>query len=128
MAVHTLPYRDVFSNGARPYLALHVPGLNGAAGDIPGLIDSGADKTSLPSGFASLMGYTAAELEPVSGMRSRTSLVSADAECAVDVTPAGDRRSYGYRSKTALISGADGQLSACAATYSASAKTTVAMP
>lgn len=64
MAAHTVPYLDPFSDGAvRPYLALHVTGINGQSGNIPGLLDSGADRTSLPFGYAALMGYTAADLE-----------------------------------------------------------------
>jgi Retroviral aspartyl protease len=34
---------------------------------IPGLIDSGADSTVLPAGYAPLMGYTRAELDLVEG-------------------------------------------------------------
>lgn len=60
---HRLSYRNVFGTGERPYLAVHVTGLNGASGDIPGLIDSGADRTSLPMGFARLMGYDSSTLE-----------------------------------------------------------------
>ena len=61
----SLVYTDPFGTGMRPYLVLHLTGINGAHGDVVGLIDSGADITQLPMGFASLMGYTAAELEPL---------------------------------------------------------------
>jgi len=60
---YTLPYRDAFQNGARPYLILHVTGPGGADGDIVGLIDSGADGTCLPAEYARLMGYAGADLE-----------------------------------------------------------------
>jgi len=63
-ATFNLPYRDAFGSGSRPYLALHVTGPSGANGTIIGLIDSGADSTSLPAGYASLMGYTGADLVP----------------------------------------------------------------
>jgi hypothetical protein len=61
---YVLPYRNAFGNGFRPYLGLHVTGPNGQSGPIVGLVDSGADKTSLPAGFATLMGYTGQDLEP----------------------------------------------------------------
>ena len=53
--------------GVRPYLYLHVVGLSGASGDIPGIIDSGADTTCLPQGFAPLLGYEASDLEHQQG-------------------------------------------------------------
>lgn len=59
----TLPYRDAFGSGARPYLALHVTGINQRSGPIAGLVDSGADRSSLPMGFADLMGYGEDDLE-----------------------------------------------------------------
>jgi hypothetical protein len=58
----TLPYRDVFQTGYRPYLAVHVTAPSGRSGDVVGVVDSGADSTSLPEGFAALMGYDASEL------------------------------------------------------------------
>jgi hypothetical protein len=57
MPAAVLAYSDPFGNGARPYLALHLTGINGASGAVVGLLDSGADVTSLPLGYASLMGY-----------------------------------------------------------------------
>jgi hypothetical protein len=59
----------------RPYLVLHVTGLNGESGDIIGIVDSGADITSLPLDYASLMGYAAADLrsESVEGVGGATS-------------------------------------------------------
>lgn len=59
----TLPYSDAFGTGARPYLVLHVTAPSGKSGNIWGLIDSGADATSLPLGFASLMGYRPTDLD-----------------------------------------------------------------
>jgi hypothetical protein len=47
------------------YLAMHVTGVNGASGQIVGLLDSGADTTALPMGYANLMGYTAAQLQRI---------------------------------------------------------------
>jgi hypothetical protein len=46
----------------RPILILHVTGPRGVKGDIAGLIDSGADGTVLPAGYAPLMGYTPADI------------------------------------------------------------------
>jgi len=62
MPSYTLAYSDAFGNGVRPYLALTVTGINGRSGRIVGLIDSGADKTSLPMGYAGLMGYGVRDL------------------------------------------------------------------
>ncbi len=56
-ATHTFPYRNEFGTGARPYVAVRVTGLNGSTRLISGLIDSGADRTSLPMAFTSAMGY-----------------------------------------------------------------------
>lgn len=45
-------------------MALHFTGLNGTSGgDIPGLVDSGADRTSLPHDYAKLMGYRSDQLD-----------------------------------------------------------------
>ncbi len=60
MPTHRLSYSDPFGTGVpRPYLVLYVTGPNGKSGAIPGVIDSGADMTCLPLGYASLMGYEA---------------------------------------------------------------------
>ncbi len=45
----------------RPYLALEVAGPGGTA-TIVGLIDTGADTSILPFGYASLLGYTTTSL------------------------------------------------------------------
>jgi hypothetical protein len=55
-------YRDLGLGELRPILILHVTGPGGAQGDIAGLIDSGADGTVLPAGYAPLMGYTPADV------------------------------------------------------------------
>jgi hypothetical protein len=62
----TLVYSNPFQGGDRPYLALEVTGINGQSGSVIGLLDSGADMTQLPIGFASLMGYDQATLQPIS--------------------------------------------------------------
>jgi len=67
-------YRNFAGDGARPYLVLHVTGPNGRSGPIWGLIDSGADCSSLPLGFASLMGYTPADLKADTGAQAGGSL------------------------------------------------------
>ena len=59
----TLAYSNPYSSGHRPYLALHVTGPSGSSGPVVGLIDSGADRTCLPLGYAALMGYQAEQLE-----------------------------------------------------------------
>lgn len=56
-------YRDFGQGGARPYLVMLLNGVNGKSGTVWGLVDSGADRTSLPFEFASLMGYTGADLQ-----------------------------------------------------------------
>jgi hypothetical protein len=54
----SIPYRTfVEGDIARPYLFLLVTGINGESGPIPGIVDSGADATSLPYDYAALMGY-----------------------------------------------------------------------
>jgi hypothetical protein len=58
----TVAYRDLGLGELRPFLVLTVTGPGGAKGPIAGLIDSGADGTVLPAGYASLMGYMAADL------------------------------------------------------------------
>jgi hypothetical protein len=54
----SIPYRTfVEGDTPRPYLYLLVTGINGQSGPIPGIVDSGADSTSLPFAYADLMGY-----------------------------------------------------------------------
>jgi hypothetical protein len=60
-----LSYTDPFGTGYRPYLAVHLTGANGKGGNVVGLLDTGADVTSMPVGFASLMGYGAQTLTPI---------------------------------------------------------------
>jgi hypothetical protein len=63
--VLSVPYRPfVEDESARPYLDILVTGINGESGIISGLIDSGADDTSLPYGYAALMGYDESNLVP----------------------------------------------------------------
>jgi hypothetical protein len=62
-----IPYSELGFGGARPYLFLHVEGLDGRGRMIPGLIDSGADSSVLPAGYAPLLGYTRADLVRVEG-------------------------------------------------------------
>jgi hypothetical protein len=57
-----VPYRELGVGGSRPYLFLHVTGLDGLGRMIPGLIDSGADSTVLPAGYAPLLGYAHGDL------------------------------------------------------------------
>jgi hypothetical protein len=59
----SLAYRAAFPGAPiRPNLTLHLTGPNGRSGEVTGVVDSGADQTSLPLGYASLMGYTGANL------------------------------------------------------------------
>lgn|ERR1700684_1030403 len=62
MPTVTVAYRDLGLGELRPYLVLTVTGPSGTKGSIAGLIDSGADGTVLPAGYASLMGYAAGDL------------------------------------------------------------------
>jgi hypothetical protein len=57
-----VPYRELGMGGARPYLFLYVRGLDGPGRLISGLIDSGADNTVLPAGYAPLLGYSRVDL------------------------------------------------------------------
>lgn len=65
MASAELVYSDPFGTGNRPYLALQLTGLNGQTGSVTGLVDSGADCTQLPIGYASLMGFTGGDLRQI---------------------------------------------------------------
>jgi hypothetical protein len=59
-----LRYTDPFGTGtARPYLVLRVVGPDGASESVPGVVDSGADNTCLPLGYAPLLGYGDEDLE-----------------------------------------------------------------
>jgi hypothetical protein len=62
-----VPYSELGFGGARPYLFLQVTGLDGRGRTIPGLIDSGADNSVLPAGYAPIMGYSGADLTFVQG-------------------------------------------------------------
>lgn len=59
-----VPYRTFADDEdlPRPYLVLLATGINGESGSIPGLVDSGADSTSLPFEYAALMGYDESNL------------------------------------------------------------------
>jgi len=60
---YVLPYRSLVAGDmARPYLLMEVTGINGTMGPVMGLVDSGADITAFPIGYAGLMGYSAATL------------------------------------------------------------------
>jgi hypothetical protein len=55
----TIGYRSfVAGDMPRPILGMDVTGVNGQKGAIYGLVDSGADITSLPFGWAPVLGYT----------------------------------------------------------------------
>ena len=56
------PYTDPWGSGVRPYLALALSGVNGSTVNVIGLLDTGADVSSLPMPYATLMGYTSATL------------------------------------------------------------------
>jgi hypothetical protein len=60
---------------------MHVMGVNGKSGPVVGLVDSGADRTSLPIGYASLMGNTPQTLrtQPTMGVSGTTSALLATA-------------------------------------------------
>ncbi|WP_249021043.1 hypothetical protein [Conexibacter sp. S30A1] len=46
---------------------MRVTGINGESGPLWGLVDSGADRTSLPLGYATLMGYGVEDLTMETG-------------------------------------------------------------
>ena len=70
----TVAYRHFGLGGSRPYLVLDIAGINAWSGPVVGLLDSGADRTVLPAGYAPLMGYTAADLEATQGTQVGGSL------------------------------------------------------
>lgn len=60
-----IPYRSIVAGDiARPLLFLQVVGVNLRAGIVPGIVDSGADSSSFPFEYATLMGYSAQMLVP----------------------------------------------------------------
>jgi hypothetical protein len=59
----TLPYSTFVGPESRPYLQIHLTGPTGSDGDVIGLIDSGADTSCLPLGYASLLGYKQEQLQ-----------------------------------------------------------------
>jgi hypothetical protein len=64
---YSIAYRDIGQGGVRPYLVMNVTGINGSMGPVWGIVDSGADRTSMPFGFATLMGYGTADLTSQQG-------------------------------------------------------------
>ncbi|MHB1469704.1 MAG: hypothetical protein ACYCU0_13000 [Solirubrobacteraceae bacterium] len=74
-----VPYRELGAGGARPYLFVCVAGPIGVARTIPGLIDSGADRTVLPVGFASLLGYGSRDLARVEGSHAAGTMLMHEA-------------------------------------------------
>jgi hypothetical protein len=95
-----LAYQDLGLGAMRPYLVLHVTGPDGVKqGSIPGLIDSGADGTVLPAGYAPLMGYTAADTVAQQGTqvggsvtmrratRPSTAIVPEIPDCVFEIMP-----------------------------------------
>jgi hypothetical protein len=62
----TLPYIEEYAGGPRrPYLWLELRGPNGQGGPVLGLVDTGADMSVLPLGYAVLMGFVPEDLEPL---------------------------------------------------------------
>jgi hypothetical protein len=58
-----IAYRPfVAGDTPRPYLVMQVAGINRRSGLVMGMVDSGADTSSFPFAYASLMGYTPATL------------------------------------------------------------------
>jgi hypothetical protein len=66
---------------------MQVTGINGQSGAVIGLVDSGADTTSFPLGYASLMGYSAATLtqQPSVGVAGATNSYLATVPCSMFV-------------------------------------------
>lgn len=60
-------YRELGLGELRPFLILTVTGPRGAKGPIAGLIDTGADGTVLPAGYAPLMGYSPEDIAAQQG-------------------------------------------------------------
>lgn len=65
----TLAYRRGADGGARPYLILDVQGPAGAT-RVDGVVDSGADISSLPYEYAAALGYQPADLEESTGTQA----------------------------------------------------------
>jgi hypothetical protein len=70
----SVDYRDLGFGEARPYLFLHLSGINDRDGVVPGLIDTGADATVLPAGYAPLMGYSTKDVTHQQGTQVGGSL------------------------------------------------------
>jgi hypothetical protein len=69
-----LPYTRGGDGGLRPYVVLEAIGPNEKAVRFRGLIDTGSDRTSMPSSFIDLFGYGEDELER-QGVASQTGLL-----------------------------------------------------
>ena len=59
----SIPYKSLAGGPARPYLVMVVTGINGQSGPVLGIVDSGADTSSFPYEYATLLGYTGATLK-----------------------------------------------------------------
>jgi hypothetical protein len=83
---YAVPYRHAFG-GLRPFLQLQLTAPSGDHRPILGLVDSGADTSCMPFGFASLMGYSASDLVQERG-RSASGVIEmwkATAPCRASV-------------------------------------------
>jgi hypothetical protein len=75
-----LPFRAKFNYEAgpdgekRPYLWLVLEGPSGTPERVVGLIDSGADASILPSGYAALLGYSDDQLEEIEALQLQGTL------------------------------------------------------
>ena len=56
--------------GARPYLYMIAGGINGRNGPVLGVVDSGADMTCFPEGYAPLMGFSDDDLESLAASQA----------------------------------------------------------
>jgi len=79
----TVNYRFLPDQTLRPYLWVMVTGLNGINQLILGIVDSGADKSCLPLGYISQLGYDAASLtaQPMGQAGGITNSFVASAPC-----------------------------------------------
>jgi hypothetical protein len=103
----TLPYRPGADGRPRPLLWIDVHGPS-ATELVPGLIDSGADYSCFPLGYAPLLGYQASDLALEHGSQVGGAIDFRRAEDPMTAYIAGDAdREFGFEVHPNFVEGAD---------------------
>jgi hypothetical protein len=73
--LYVIAYRDFGRGLDRPYLGMQLTGLNRKTETVFGILDTGADQTALPFGYAPLLGYSADDVRAQPTTQAGGSLV-----------------------------------------------------